>query len=83
MFASQNQACAFSYALLNSMGDRASSIVERTSRTRAGRSSIGTNGSCKEKTFIRAPPAPATSEDRRLWKGFCEIESEPVRSSLK
>ena len=58
-------------------------MVERTRRCHVGRSSLKTNGTCKEKTFHQAPPAPATSEDRRLWKGFCEIESEPVRSSLE
>lgn len=23
-------------------------------------------------------PAPATTDDKRNWKGFCEVESEPV-----
>ena len=23
-------------------------------------------------------PAPATFDDKRNWKGFCEVESEPV-----
>lgn len=23
-------------------------------------------------------PAPATIDDKRNWKGFCEVESEPV-----
>ena len=83
MFGAQNQACTFSLALLNSTGDRTSGMVERTKRNRVGHFSIETNGACKDKVFLRAPPAPATFEDRRLWKGFCEIESEPVRSSLK
>ena len=32
-----------------------------------------------EKTFPADPVTPASNEDKRKWKGFCEIESEPVR----
>ena len=36
------------------------------------------NGPVK-KTFPEDPTAPASNQDKRKWKGFCEIESEPVR----
>lgn len=31
------------------------------------------------KVFPQFPSAPATVQDKIRWKGFCEIESEPVR----
>ena len=30
------------------------------------------------KTFPSSPLVAATATDRKAWKGFCEIESEPV-----
>ena len=50
-------------------------MVERSRRKRAGDKS---NDISHEKIFTREPSAPANAEDKRLWKGFCEIESEPV-----
>ncbi len=35
----------------------------------------------KEAHFPSPPDAPATEADRRRWKGWCDIESDPVRSS--
>ena len=32
------------------------------------------------KTFPNHPLAAASANDRKEWKGFCEIESEPVRT---
>lgn len=31
--------------------------------------------------FDHSPLTPATSEDRANWRGFCEIESNPVSDS--
>lgn len=52
-------------------------MVERLKRKRAGDKS---NDTSHEKIFTSEPSAPANAEDKRLWKGFCEIESEPVCS---
>lgn len=35
-----------------------------------------------ENFFPNSPSAAATDEDKRQWQGFCEIESDPVSSSL-
>lgn len=32
----------------------------------------------ENKIFPEEPLAPATNRDKQNWKGFCEIESEPV-----
>lgn len=37
------------------------------------------NNHTSVKTFPRDPLSSAIREDKRNWKGFCEIESEPVR----
>ena len=34
------------------------------------------------KSFLSNSSAPVTTEDKSKWKGFCEIESEPVSLSL-
>ena len=51
----------------------------RASRRRVGSASTVSNTTFSEKVFPQDPSAPATMEDKRNWKGFCEIESEPVR----
>ena len=33
-----------------------------------------------KKIFPSDPSIPATAKDKRSWKGFCEVESEPVSS---
>lgn len=33
----------------------------------------------EERVFPQEPLAPATEKDKARWKGFCEIESDPVR----
>lgn len=35
------------------------------------------------KVFPNDPLLPATAKDRHEWKGFCEIESEPVDTSIR
>ena len=42
-------------------------------------SSSTSNHTFRHRTFPNHSSAPATMEDKRSWKGFCEIESEPVR----
>ena len=51
----------------------------RATRRCVGSSSTISNIAFIEKKFPQDPSAPATVEDKRNWKGFCEIESEPVR----
>lgn len=46
-------------------------------------SSNDANGVPAQKFFIEGPSAPATKEDKCRWKGFCEIESEPVCASTE
>ncbi|KAL2039579.1 hypothetical protein N7G274_007851 [Stereocaulon virgatum] len=50
-------------------------MTERSRRKRAGNKS---NDIPYQKVFTSEPSAPANAEDKRLWKGFCEIESEPA-----
>lgn len=54
-------------------------MAGRATTRRVGSSSTISNATFGEKTFPQDPSAPATLEDKRNWKGFCEIESEPVR----
>ena len=54
-------------------------MAGRATRRRVGSSSTISNATFSGKTFPQDPSAPATLEDKRNWKGFCEIESEPVR----
>ncbi|CAF9924815.1 hypothetical protein IMSHALPRED_006311 [Imshaugia aleurites] len=53
-------------------------MAKRSTRRRVGSSSTISNATLSEKTFPRDPSAPATTEDKQNWKGFCEIESEPA-----
>ncbi|CAD6577040.1 MAG: hypothetical protein ASARMPRED_008107 [Alectoria sarmentosa] len=52
-------------------------MTGRATRRRVGSSSTISNVTFSEKAFPRDSSAPATVEDKRNWKGFCEIESEP------
>ena len=45
-----------------------------------GRLSRSSNMAVGERVFPQHPSTPATDEDKIRWKGFCEIESEPVSS---
>jgi len=53
-----------------------------TRRDRGADLSSNANGFSSEKVFAQEPSAAATAEDKHLWKGFCEIESEPVCRSV-
>ena len=50
----------------------------RAIRMRFSSSSTVSVTTSSEKNVLQDPSAPATMEDKRNWKGFCEIESEPV-----
>ncbi|KAL9076400.1 MAG: hypothetical protein Q9161_001116 [Pseudevernia consocians] len=52
-------------------------MAGHATRRRVNSSSTISNATLYEKTFSQDPSAPATIEDKRSWKGFCEIESEP------
>lgn len=52
-------------------------MSERPKRHIAKRPSSDPNLSAP-KTFPNDPLLAATPTDRKAWKGFCEIESEPV-----
>lgn len=43
----------------------------------------GSGNAPNPKTFPQEPSAPATDEDKVHWKGFCEIESEPVCTPIR
>lgn len=53
-------------------------MAERVRENRRGDLSNDGSPTLGSKLFPRDPSAPATAEDKLLWKGFCEIESEPV-----
>ena len=44
------------------------------------RASPASTASTENKVFPQDASFPATSRDKQNWKGFCEIESEPVNS---
>ena len=55
-------------------------MVDRGKRRRLdsdGASAEGAN-SPQERAYPSDPLSAATLEDKMKWKGFCEIESEPV-----
>ena len=58
---------------------RAFIMAGRATRRGVDSSSSTSNHSFRHRTFPNHSSAPATMEDKRSWKGFCEIESEPVR----
>ncbi len=37
----------------------------------------------EHRVFPQDPSIPATTRDKQNWKGFCEIESEPVSLNLR
>jgi len=55
-------------------------MARKSKRRRLNRSTE--KGPRKELNDIfKGPPlAPATEEEKRAWRGWCELESEPVRS---
>ncbi|MCJ1279538.1 hypothetical protein MMC21_007362 [Puttea exsequens] len=57
-------------------------MVGRSKKTRTNVVSDGTTGIANGALFTQNPSAPATAQDKRLWKGFCEIESEPAFFNL-
>ncbi len=54
-------------------------MVGRKSKRTAGDEFHGAEPVPSLKAFTQFPSAPATGEDKAQWKGFCEIESDPVR----
>lgn len=59
------------------------SMGGHTRRRHSSDLSSDANGFSTQKVFTQEPSAPASSEDKRRWKGFCEIESEPVGISIR
>lgn len=57
-------------------------MAERTKRRRlSSRTGPKRNQITNESEFPGDPLVLAAESDRGTWNGFCEIESEPVRSS--
>ena len=57
-------------------------MAERPKRRRlADPDGPSSTKSCSD-AFAEDPSVPATAEDRVRWKGFCEIESDPVRGAF-
>ncbi len=50
-----------------------------TKRRRLIKASDASNIERTVKVFPKDPLSPAGHDDKRNWKGFCELESEPVR----
>lgn len=53
-------------------------MVGRKTRKMAEEVFHDSNVPTTQKVFTQPPSAPATGADRLRWKGFCEVESEPV-----
>ncbi|KAL8928409.1 MAG: hypothetical protein Q9172_000895 [Xanthocarpia lactea] len=53
-------------------------MAARPKRRRVTESNRASSEKSTPNVFPQDPSAPATSEDRSRWKGFCEIESEPA-----
>ena len=53
-------------------------MVGRATKQKGADSPNGSDPTTHAKTFPQEPSAPATDKDKVRWKGFCEIESEPV-----
>ncbi len=51
-----------------------------TKRRRLTKASSALNIERTCKVFPKDPLSPAIHDDKRNWKGFCELESEPVRT---
>ena len=47
-------------------------------RRRLAKSGDASSEGPSSRAYSQDPSAPATNEERSRWKGFCEIESEPV-----
>lgn len=53
-------------------------MAEAAKKRRLNKVCSASPPSTKNKIFSEEPLAPATTGDKQNWKGFCEIESEPV-----
>lgn len=53
-------------------------MIGHTVRKKGTDSQSRSSNALNPKIFPQKPSAPATEEDKVHWRGFCEIESEPV-----
>ncbi|KAL8656222.1 MAG: hypothetical protein Q9226_002735 [Calogaya cf. arnoldii] len=53
-------------------------MATRPKRRRLAKSGDASSEGPSSRAYSQDPSAPATSEERSRWKGFCEIESEPA-----
>lgn len=53
-------------------------MAESPKRRRLDGKSNGYSVQARPTVFPGPPLAPATTDDKENWNGFCEIESEPV-----
>jgi len=54
-------------------------MTPATKKRRINGNTVAANDASPDQTSDFKPPlSPATSEEKREWQGFCEIDSEPV-----